>query len=93
MSAIVFLLFSEVGKCILSKFSGSINDDHSIYSGSSSIVEMKPVRSLLDCVDQCMAERLCHGSFYISPQRSDLTGNCTMILNNIHTGTGRKFGI
>ena len=58
----------------MSKFSGSINDDHSIYSGSSSIVEMKPVRSLLDCVDQCMAERLCHGSFYIAPQRSDLAG-------------------
>ena len=45
---------------------------------------MKPVRSLLDCVDQCMAERLCHGSFYIAPQRSDLTGNC-MILDNTHT--------
>lgn len=71
-TGIIILFVSEVGKCIIS--TGTIDNDMSIHSGSSSVLETSNVRSLLQCVDHCMNHRLCHGSLYVANERERYDG-------------------
>ena len=60
------------------KYTGRVQKDWTFYSGSSSVIGVFSARSLLDCVDICLAktdDRSCYGSLFIAAASSDRAGN------------------
>ena len=60
------------------KYTSKVQKDWTFYSGSSSVIGVFSARSLLDCVDICLAktdDRPCYGSLFITTASSDRAGN------------------
>lgn len=66
----------------MSKFSGSIDNDMSFHTQSRSVLEIRNVRSLMDCVDQCMAHRSCHGTLYVANQGLQANSGKNLIIKH-----------
>ena len=60
------------------KYTSKVQKDWTFYSGSSSVIGVFSARSLLDCVDICLAkadDRRCYGSLFITTTSSGRAGN------------------
>ena len=77
----------DFGKAVSnSKYTGIVQHDWTFYSGSSSVIGVFSARSLLDCVDICLAktdDRSCYGSLFMTTASSDRAGNIFPTLFNI----------